>query len=421
MSFLFGKLANVCGDLSPDALQGTGMFKQLTGGDTIDAEIKYGGHIQFCNFAKMIFSTNQMPVNKDDTPAFFDRWTIISFPNKFRNSEVEDKTLTSRLTTERELSGLFNLALKGLKRLLYNGKFSNNKSTEEIRDYYIRLSNPQHAFVMDMLEVSPEDWIEKKVLYQKYTEYCRNNQLIPISDATFGKNLPKYITVQDYRPRLEDNKRVTAWKGIQFFENTDGTEISTNAGKIDMYRTLTKKTDTDSNGGQGGPNLALGPCPKKELSGDMIFQNGQSGQGFSLLYVYEAENKVNNNNKKREGYIEKGKGKIYDQADHSVQPEIETIAASIREWETHIHGRPLGRYDIHKFLLWFTQNIDHTLPADRIRDHVWRIKGFTPETQDDENARMLEKDGFVRVKRTSITFLGKEILVEVWEQPEEER
>ena len=160
MSFLFGKLANVCGDLSPDALQGTGMFKQLTGGDTIDAEIKFGGRIKFCNFAKMIFSTNQMPVNKDDTPAFFDRWTIISFPNKFRNSELEDKTLISRLTADRELSGLFNLALKGLKRLLNNSRFSNNKSTEEIRDYYIRLSNPQHAFVMDMLEVSPEDWIE---------------------------------------------------------------------------------------------------------------------------------------------------------------------------------------------------------------------------------------------------------------------
>jgi hypothetical protein len=81
----------------------------------------------------------------------------------------------------------------------------------------------------------------------------------------------------------------------------------------------------------------------------------------------------------------------------------------------------LDRHDIHKLLLWFTQNIDRTIPAGRIRDHVWRIKGFTPETQDDENARMLEKDGFVRVKRTSITFLGKEIPVEFWEQREEGR
>ena len=201
MSFLFGKLANVCGDLSPDALQGTGMFKQLTGGDTIDAEIKFGGRIKFCNFAKMIFSTNQMPVNKDDTPAFFDRWTIISFPNKFRNSELEDKTLISRLTADRELSGLFNLALKGLKRLLNNSRFSNHKSTEEIRNYYIRLTNPQHAFVMDMLEVSPEDWIEKKVLYQKYIEYCRNNKLISV-----GMNKDEYRAMCTSPPDLLTGK-----------------------------------------------------------------------------------------------------------------------------------------------------------------------------------------------------------------------
>ena len=110
-----------------------------------------------------------------------------------------------------------------------------------------------------------------------------------------------------------------------------------------------------------------------------------------------------------------------DHPDHLVQsePEIGKIAIRLHEWESHIHGRPLDRHDIHKFLLWFTQNIDRTIPAGRIKDHVWRIKGFTPESQEDENARMLEKDGFVKVQQTSITFLGKEIPVEVWEQPEE--
>lgn len=100
-------------------------------------------------------------------------------------------------------------------------------------------------------------------------------------------------------------------------------------------------------------------------------------------------------------------------------PEIAKIAVNLHEWEAYIHGQPLDRYDIHKFLLWFTQNIDQTISADQIKDYVWRIKGFTSKSQEDDDNRILEKDGFVKVHQTSITFLNKEIPVEVWEQREE--
>lgn len=362
MSHLFGKLANICGDLSPDALQGTGVFKQLTGGDTLDAEIKFGGRIQFSNFAKMIFSTNQMPINHDDTPAFFDRWIIISFPNKFRNTDQDDKDLILKLTTPEELSGLFNLALKGLRRLLDNNKFSNNKSTEEIRDYYIRLSNPQHAFVIDMLDVSPESWIEKKDLYRKYTEYCRNNRLIPISDATFHKNLPKYITVQDYRPRTEKG-RIYTWKGIKFKEYQ--------SEKIDVKEAQTTKTDTQSNNGLSG----LSGLPFSISNCDVLGENkddkiGESGE-----------------------YIDKKIEKIPDHIDHQDHPDTEIIkiAKSLSEWETHVHSRPLERQDIHKFLFWFAQNTGSTIPASRVKEHVWRIKGFTPDSVRAEQGNIKER------------------------------
>lgn len=213
---LFGKLANIYADLSPKALSGTGLFKMLTGQDLIDAEIKFGGRFKFVNYAKMIFSANKIPTNYDDTIAFFRRWFIINFPNIFEGTK-KNKKLIDKLTTPQELSGLFNLAIKALIRLLANGEFSNQKSTEKVRDQYIRMSDSVHAFILDKINICPEKWIEKKELYQVYTEYCRNNKLISVSDGTFSKHIIKHIRVEDYRP--DTNKgRIHAWKGIEIKE-----------------------------------------------------------------------------------------------------------------------------------------------------------------------------------------------------------
>jgi putative DNA primase/helicase len=42
---------------------------------------------------------------------------MIDFPNKFEGIQA-DKQILQKLATESELSGLFNVALQGLKRLL---------------------------------------------------------------------------------------------------------------------------------------------------------------------------------------------------------------------------------------------------------------------------------------------------------------
>ena len=58
---LYGKYANICGDLSAREIYNEGLFKQLTGGDMISAEIKHiQGHIKFRNTAKLINASNVM-------------------------------------------------------------------------------------------------------------------------------------------------------------------------------------------------------------------------------------------------------------------------------------------------------------------------------------------------------------------------
>jgi putative DNA primase/helicase len=58
---LYGKLANVDADLSKEALKNTGILKKLAGGDYIAAEKKFLPAFKFVNYAKLLFSANEIP------------------------------------------------------------------------------------------------------------------------------------------------------------------------------------------------------------------------------------------------------------------------------------------------------------------------------------------------------------------------
>ena len=122
---LFGELANVFVDLDSRALQSLTYFKTITSGDDIDAERKFRNPFFFKPFAKLIFSANEIPKSNDKTFAYYRRWILILFPNKFVG-KADNKHLIDELTTPKELSGLLNRALRGLDRLLRNKEFSEN-------------------------------------------------------------------------------------------------------------------------------------------------------------------------------------------------------------------------------------------------------------------------------------------------------
>jgi len=214
---LHGKLANLFADLPSRALRNTSIFKMLVGQDLIPAEKKFKDKFFFTNYAKQLFSANQVPKSPEDSDAFFRRWMIINFPNQFVNSKA-DKGLIKKLTTKKELSGFLNFALEGLKRLLENQDFSNTESVLEIRDRYIRLSDSIGAFIMDCVEIHPEEFVKKKKVFLDYCDYCRSLNYPITSENTFYKEIPKQMRIEDYRPLLDvDGKktRVHCWKGIK--------------------------------------------------------------------------------------------------------------------------------------------------------------------------------------------------------------
>lgn len=192
---LYGKLANICTELTSRSLWSTGKLKSLTGEDSICGEHKFRDSFQFTNKAKMLFSTNELPKFTEDTLAIWSRFIIIDFPNQFLDSNSKtDKNILAKLTSEAELSGLLNRALDGLDRLFKNGVFTSSITPEETREKYLDRSDPFYRFVNTCLtEGEHSDFISRTDMFNCYKGFCSSNNVAPPTQSKFTRDFNAFI------------------------------------------------------------------------------------------------------------------------------------------------------------------------------------------------------------------------------------
>ena len=216
---LYSKSANIVADLSDADLIRTDGLKALTGGDLITAEQKFKNPFEFVNTAKLIYSCNKVPVSNDKTRAFYRRVIYIPFPNTFEGKNA-DVNLLSKLTTEEEISGFFNIAIQALNELKNNGGFSYLGTPEENEELYERASNPVYGFVTDCCRTGPELYITKPELFDKYLDYCKENRVVSVSEKKFISQLRMLVAVVDARMQI-NGYRNRVWKGIEVTGGVD--------------------------------------------------------------------------------------------------------------------------------------------------------------------------------------------------------
>jgi len=222
---MYGKLANVCGDLPNKPLKDTTMVKMLTGEDETTHEKKYRDPFDYYNYAKQVYATNEVPRSWDDTIAFHRRWLIVTFKNIFEEgAEGTDINMIDKITTPEELSGLFNLAVKRLKTLFKRGKFDKEPSTAEKRRLYIKKSNPIHYFAEWFVEKNIESWISKGDLYDEYVALCVKLERTPSDSSVFSKQVRRFLPyIMEYKKTIYEGLgksqkkvgRIPGWKGIR--------------------------------------------------------------------------------------------------------------------------------------------------------------------------------------------------------------
>jgi putative DNA primase/helicase len=228
---LYGRLANIAGDLSNTDLKETGMFKQITGRDLITAKRKYLRDLFFENYAKVIFACNELPKVYDTKDGFWSRWMLFEFPYKFvkkdeyeamtdkKNCKEMDEEIIDKISTEEELSGLLNIALDGLDRIRKGHGFSYSKGTEEVKDMWIRRSDSFSAFCMDKLVASDTTRVPKKAVRKAFSAYCREHKIPGASDIAMKVVLENRFGAYEHRDW--DGDRENYWDGIKFKQDSD--------------------------------------------------------------------------------------------------------------------------------------------------------------------------------------------------------
>lgn len=185
---LYGKLANIAGDVDPKTFRETEMFKRATGGDMLPAEQKYGQPFEFRNRALMLCSFNAFPRTADTSEGFFRRWVVLPFLYKITS---EDPDVEGRMHTEDELRGLLVMAVQGLRRLMKRGAFEEPASVRRITNEFKRKADPVRSWLHDNTIGEEGHWISRTLLYEDYKSWCSEN----------GMNFP--LTAAEFYARLE--------------------------------------------------------------------------------------------------------------------------------------------------------------------------------------------------------------------------
>jgi phage/plasmid-associated DNA primase len=241
---LYGKLANIHADLPAIRLKHTGIFKMLTGQDLIWANVKHKKPFTFRNYAKLLYSANELPATNDTSEAFWRRWLLITFPNTFPDGDPKtDPNILSKLTTPEELSGMLNWALEGLRRLLKQGHFTYTKTQSEVEEEWVARTDSLRAFVKKYARKSTGHYVTKESFYAAYSAFCEENESTPIEKAAVGRRLPTLLPgITEFHP-AEENKQKRAWKGIALLPPYDIYHKQAAITEITLFSRETDITD----------------------------------------------------------------------------------------------------------------------------------------------------------------------------------
>jgi putative DNA primase/helicase len=163
---LYGKLANLAGDLDARWVGNTAMFKAITGGDLIQGEFKYGAAFDFTPWALPIYSANKAFGSSDSSEGWWSRWVVVPFPNVFTGTE--NRQLDTWLQTDAELRGVMRKGIAALPALMARGRFVEPESMNEAKETFIAASDAVRAWIAEQCTLESDAWEPRTKLYDAY-------------------------------------------------------------------------------------------------------------------------------------------------------------------------------------------------------------------------------------------------------------
>ncbi len=210
-------LLNIVGDLptagNKEKLSHVeGSLKDVASGALVPVERKGIDPIKAPAIARCIFATNSLPNFADRSGGIWDRIRIIPFDVKFRNTDKQNPNL-SRDIIKKELPGILNWAIEGLRKLQKLNYFPDTKKGKELADTHRLICDHEREFLEEFYIEELGSYITKQDLYNAYSSHCKNNGYYPKSQGKFNQEVKRIF------PKAIDVRKVVAEGHKTIWEN----------------------------------------------------------------------------------------------------------------------------------------------------------------------------------------------------------
>ena len=203
---LFGKLANIGDDIGDEFIANASVFKKLVTGDRINVERKGQDPFEFNNYAKLLFSANNIPRIKDKTGAVQRRLTIIPFDAKFSADDPDYRPYIKYELRQQEcIEYMILLGIQGMKRVLLNQKFTDSTRVQQELEEYEESNNPIIGFFKEVSEDEVNNEPTKNI-YKLYQVFCAENNLQPLSRIEFSRQVTKRFNYEIVDKKIDGKK-----------------------------------------------------------------------------------------------------------------------------------------------------------------------------------------------------------------------
>ena len=185
---LEGTLAALIGDAkTPQASQSNAALEkllQIVGGDPVTINRKGVTQLPTVQLkCRFTMAMNELPAFTDHASALEPRLNMLHFGNSYIGRE--DRHLKARLNAEADAGKLINFALRGLKRLRDNRRFTLPPSSLILQEQFKAISSPLYEFVDECCVFEKCEIADRNMLFDLWRGWSRQNGLVGGMKAQF--------------------------------------------------------------------------------------------------------------------------------------------------------------------------------------------------------------------------------------------
>ena len=186
-----GKLLNVASEIGGGKRLAEDTLKAVVSGDMIRVEGKNQQPTQTRPTVRLLFATNDTPKFSDRSEGIWRRLLILPFSVSIAPDKQKPKL--AREICERELPGIFNWAIEGLRRLRQTGRFTQSPESRKAHSEHRLASNPAKRFLKECCVMDGEASVRCEELYTAYRCWCEGQGHHPLTAQHFGREVKRVV------------------------------------------------------------------------------------------------------------------------------------------------------------------------------------------------------------------------------------